>query len=141
MAHRTLRLTDEDERSIARIQDHFRQSTIPIEVHHEAPQMINGNNATLCINRNITADRQDVTLRSTRIESAQMAHRTLRLTDEDERNIARIQDHFRQSTIPIEVHWNEIVRTGLRELAQRLAAPSEGAPAPPVSNGATEARP
>ena len=70
-----------------------------------------------------------------------MAHRTLRLTDEDERNIARIQDHFRQSTIPIEVHWNEIVRTGLRELAQRLAAPSEGAPAPPVSNGATEAHP
>ena len=37
MAHRTLRLTDEDERNIARIQDHFRQSTIPIEVHYEAP--------------------------------------------------------------------------------------------------------
>ena len=70
-----------------------------------------------------------------------MAHRTLRLTNEDERNIARIQDHFRQSTIPIEVHWNEIVRSGLRELAQRLAATSEGDPTPPVSNGAAEARP
>ena len=50
MAHRTLRLTDEDERNIARSQDHFRQSTIPVEVHYEAPQMINVLNATLCRN-------------------------------------------------------------------------------------------
>ena len=55
MAHRTLRLTDEDERNIARIQDHFRQSTIPVEVHYEAPKMINGHNATLYRNSNITA--------------------------------------------------------------------------------------
>ena len=66
-----------------------------------------------------------------------MAHRTLRLTDEDERNIDRIQEHFRQSLIPVEVHWNEIIRTGLRELAQRLEATSESAPVP-APNGAIE---
>ena len=69
-----------------------------------------------------------------------MAHRTLRLTDEDERNIDRIQAHFRQSLIPVEVHWNEIIRTGLRELAQRLEATSESAPVP-APNGAIETRP
>ena len=67
-----------------------------------------------------------------------MAHRTLRLTDEDERNIDRIQAHFRQSSIPVEVHWNEIIRTGLRELAQRLAETSESTPARPPRPSRTE---
>ena len=67
-----------------------------------------------------------------------MAHRTIRLSDEDERNIVLIQEHFRQSTIPIEVHWNEIIRTGLRELAQRLAETSESTPARPPRPSRTE---
>ena len=61
-------------------------------------------------------------LRCGSLKATTMAHRTLRLTDQDERNIARIQEHFRHSLIPIEVHWNEVIRTGLRELAQRLDA-------------------
>ena len=59
--------------------------------------------------------------------ATKMAHRTIRLSDEDERNIARIQEHFRRSRIPVEVHWNEVIRTGLRELAQRLG-PDEKQP-------------
>ena len=49
-----------------------------------------------------------------------MAHRTVRLTDEDERRISVVQEHFRAGPVPIDVHWAEVIRTGLRELAQRL---------------------
>ena len=58
----------------------------------------------------------------------EMAHRTVRLTDEDERHIQVVQEHFRSGAIPIEVHWNDVIRTALRELAQRLES------APPLNS-------
>ena len=68
-----------------------------------------------------------------------MAHRTVRLNDDDERNIAIVQEHFRRGPIPIEIHWNEVIRTGLRHLAERLAeAPANHEHA--RENGSTESR-
>ena len=52
-----------------------------------------------------------------------MAHRTIRLTDEDEKNIALVQEYFRAGPVPINVHWNDVIRTGLRELVKRLKVP------------------
>ena len=72
-----------------------------------------------------------------------MAHRTVRLNEEDERHIAIVQEHFRRGPIPIEIHWNEVIRTGLRHLAERVA---EDQPEPPTdheharANGSTESR-
>ena len=66
-------------------------------------------------------------LQPTSLKTAHMAHRTLRLTEEDERNIARVQEHFRNGDIPIDIHWNEVIRTGLRELAQRISTETEPA--------------
>ena len=54
-----------------------------------------------------------------------MAHRTIRLTDEDEKNIALVQEHFRTGPVPINVHWNDVIRTGLKELVKRLEGAAE----------------
>ena len=60
-----------------------------------------------------------------------MAHRSVRLSSEDEANISAIQEHFRSGPVPIEVHWNEVIRTGLRELVQRLDRERKAAPVEP----------
>ena len=50
-----------------------------------------------------------------------MAHRRINFNDEDEQRIAAIQEYFRNDVVPIEVHWNEVIRTALRELEARLS--------------------